>query len=402
MRIHHLMTDFHGSLSDMFGRAVDLSEIRRLLRLFPVVALLGARQVGKTTLAKEIVRTWKGGTTYFDLEDPSDLERLADSSTSLRPLKGLVVFDEIQRRPELFPLLRVLADRSPRPARFLLLGSASPQLLRQTSESLAGRIAYYHLHGLGFADVGERWERLWLRGGFPRSYLERTESESLGWRREMIRTYLERDVPQLGFSIPAPAMRRFWTMLAHYHGQIWNSAELARAFGMSESTARRYLDLLLQTFMVQVLQPWAENLGKRVVKTPKVYLADTGLLHALLRIQDRSGLLAHPKVGASFEGFALQHVVRRLNVEPEDCWFWATHQGAELDLLVVRGRRRLGFEIKHTDAPGVTKSMRIALAELGLERLDVIHVGRETYPLGERIRAVSIERVRDDVERFGR
>ena len=381
----------------MFGRATELREIRALVRTSPVVAILGPRQVGKTTLAREIARTWPGPSTTFDLEDPRDIARLADPTTALGPLRGLVVIDEIQRRPDLFPVLRVLADRDRRPARFLLLGSASPSLLRQSSESLAGRIAYVELQGFGLSDVGARWERLWLRGGFPRPYLARGDEESLRWRRDLIRTFVEQDLPQLGITIPAGMIRRFWMMLAHYHAQVWNGAELARAFGIAESTVKRYLDLLANTFMVRVLPPWSENIGKRVVKTPKVYVADTGLLHALLDIPSARALGAHPKVGASFEGFALQEVVRALHGRPEQCYFWATHQGAELDLLVVHGGRRRGYEFKRTDAPAVTKSMHVAIHDLGLESIDVIHAGGETYPLSNKIRALAISNLTTDL-----
>ncbi len=386
----------------MFGRATELREIRALLRTSPVVAVLGPRQIGKTTLAREIARTWPAPTTTFDLEDPRDVARLADPTTTLGPLRGLVVIDEIQRRPELFPVLRVLSDRDRRPARFLLLGSASPSLLKQSSESLAGRIAYVELLGFGLSDVGERWERLWLRGGYPRPYLARTDEESLRWRRDLIRTFVERDLPQLGITIAAGTVRRFWTMLAHYHAQIWNGAELARAFGIAESTVKRYLDLLANTFMVRVLPPWSENIGKRVVRTPKVYIADTGLLHALLDIPGARALEAHPKIGASFEGFALQEVMRALHARTEQCYFWATHQGAELDLLVVRAGKRRGFEFKRTDAPSVTKSMHVALRDLGLESIDVVHAGRDTYPLAPKIRALAISQLTTDLGRAPR
>jgi len=386
----------------VFGRDTELREIRALVRRNPIVAILGPRQIGKTTLAREIARTWPGPTTTFDLEDPRDVTRLADPTTTLRPLRGLVVIDEIQRRPELFPVLRVLSDRDRRPARFLLLGSASPSLLKQSSESLAGRIAYVELQGFDLTDVGERWERLWLRGGYPRPYLTRTDEESLRWRRDLIRTFVEQDLPQLGITIGALTIHRFWTMLAHYHAQIWNGAELARAFGIAESTVKRYLDLLTNTFMVRVLPPWSENTGKRVMKTPKVYIADTGLLHALLDIPSARALQVQPKVGASFEGFALQEVVRALSARPEQCYFWATHQGAELDLLVVDGGRRRGFEFKRTDAPGVTKSMHIAMQDLGLESIDVVHTGRDTYPLSPRIRALAISRLTTELGRARR
>jgi len=381
----------------VFGRSSEVRDVRRLLATNPVVAILGPRQVGKTTLARALARRWGGRTTTFDLEDPRDIERLVDPSTVLRPLRGLVVIDEIQRRPDLFPVLRVLADRDRRPARFLVLGSASPGLLRQSSESLAGRVAYFELQGFGLGDVGARWDRLWIRGGFPRSYLARSDDESLRWRRDLIRTFLERDLPELGITIAARTIHRFWMMLTHYHAQVWNGAELARAFGIAETTVKRYLDLLTNTFMVRVLPPWSENIGKRIVKTPKVYLADTGLLHALLDIPSARALGIHPKIGASFEGFALQEVVRVLRVRPEQCYFWATHQGAELDLLVVEGTRRRGFEFKRTDAPGVTRSMRIAIEDLGLETIDVVHAGVNTYPLSDAIRAVAVSRLTTDL-----
>lgn len=262
---------------------------------------------------------------------------------------------------------------------------------------MAGRVAYFELQGFGLGDVGARWERLWLRGGFPRPYLARSDGESLRWRRDLIRTFLERDLPELGITIAARTIHRFWMMLAHYHGQVWNGAELARAFGIAQTTVKRYLDLLTNTFMVRVLSPWSENVGKRIVKTPKVYLADTGLLHALLDIPTARALDVHPKIGASFEGFALQEVARVLRVRPEQCYFWATHQGAELDLLVVEGTRRRGFEFKHTDAPGVTRSMRIAIEDLGLKSIDVVHAGVNTYPLSDGIRAVAVSRVTADL-----
>lgn len=379
-------------------RQTDHQRVRQLLRRSPVVAILGPRQVGKTTLARDIRRAWPGPSVVFDLEDPADLARFADPMLTLRPLRGLVVLDEIQRLPGVFPVLRVLADRPRSPARFLVLGSATPELLRQSSESLAGRLAFHELAGLSLAEVGAaRADTLWLRGGFPRSFLARSARESLDWRLDFVRTFLERDLPQLGVSIPATTLRRFWTMLAHYHGQVWNAAEFARSFGVSDMTVRRYLDLLAATFVARVLPPWHENVGKRQVKSPKVYLSDTGLLHALLNIPTRDDLERHPKVGASFEGFALEAAVRRLGARWDECFFWATHAGAELDLLVVRGRTRVGVEIKRTVAPTVTPSMRSALHDLGLSRLDVIHAGDQTYPLAPRIRAVALSRLLDDV-----
>ena len=385
----------------MLGRAADSDDLRRCLRRQPVVGLLGSRQVGKTTVARELADRSGGPVAFFDLESPADLNRLDDPATALSNLRGLVVIDEIQRRPDLFPLLRVLADRPRRPATFLVLGSASPHLLKQSSETLAGRITYVELDGLGMADVGSRhWRKLWLRGGYPRSYLARSDAESVSWRGDLRRSYVDQDLPALGPGFPARTIERMWEMLVHYHGQIWNASELARAFGMSHTTGRRYLDLLVDTFMLRLLPPWSENVGKRVVKSPKMYFRDAGLLHLMLGVRTADDLLRHAKVGASFEGFAVSEVARQLGVNRRECFFWATHQGAELDLLVVRGAKRIGFEFKHTVAPAVTKSMRIAMADLGLERLDVIHIGKDTYPLGRGIRAVAFDRLPQDLPRL--
>ena len=372
-------------------RDQDLLAVQTALTRFPVVGIIGARQAGKTTLARAIAKRQLGPVTHFDLEDTADLARLADPRLALGDLRGLVILDEIQRRPEIFPILRVLADRRPRRVRFLVLGSASPDLLRQGSESLAGRIHYHELKGLSLSDVGRtRLKRLWLRGGFPRSFLAKSETESVAWRRALIRTFLERDLPQLGVQIPAETLRRFWTMVAHVHGQTWNASEFGRAFGMADTTVRRYLDLLTATFLVRQLQPFHENLAKRQVKAPKLYVSDSGLLHSLLGLQDERDLEGHPKVGASWEGFALDEVVRRMGARAEDCYFWATHAGAELDLLIVRGRRRWGFEVKKTSAPGLTRSMHIAIKDLRLDRLDVIHAGRDTFALAPKVRAVAL------------
>lgn len=381
----------------MLRRETHLATVRRLLRSFPVVALIGPRQVGKTTLARELAAGPRA--TVFDLEDERDVARLAEPTLTLEPLRGLVVIDEIQRRPDLFPTLRVLADRPRRPARFLVLGSASPELLRQSSETLAGRIAYHEIPGFTVGEVGgaAHLDRLWVRGGFPRSYLARSERESREWRRQFVRTFVERDLPTLVGALPSSALQRFWAMLAHYHAQTWNASELGRAFGVGDTVVRRYLDALTGTFVVRQLRPWAENLAKRQVRAPKVYLADTGLLHTLLGIDDHSALERHPKVGASWEGFALTQIVARLGVPWTECHFWATHQGAELDLLVVRGRQRIGFEFKRTTTPALTRSMRVALADLRLDRLDVIHAGRETFELAPTVRAVSCARIMEDI-----
>jgi len=386
----------------VIGRSEHLREVRHLLGRTPVVAILGPRQVGKTTLARQLASGW-GRSTRFDLEDARDLSRLDDPMLSLAPLRGLVVIDEVQHRPDLFMALRVLVDRPRCPARFLVLGSAAPELLRQSSETLAGRIAFHRLGGFSLGEVGvARLDRLWLRGGFPRSLLARTEADSLAWRRDFVETFLQRDVPQLGIGVPAQTLRRFWSMLAHWHGQIWSGSEFGRAFGVSDTTVRRYLDALTATFVVRQLAPWSENLGKRQVKAPKVYVADSGLLHVLLDVHNAGALDGHPKVGASWEGFALGEVARRLGARPDECHFWATHQGAELDMLVVRGRERRGFEFKRTSSPGATKSMHVALADLRLSQIDVIHAGTGTFPLAPRIRAVGIDRVLRDVRPLGR
>lgn len=378
-------------------READSIELRRLLRRFPVVALLGARQIGKTTLARQIVEGVKS--TYFDLEKPSDLRRLDEPLLALEGLRGIVVIDEVQNRPELFPVLRGLADRPRLPARFLILGSAAPGLLRQSSESLAGRIAYHVLEGFSLSDVGSKQQsRLWVRGGFPRSFLAPSTKDSLEWRKHFVRTFLERDLPQLGVTIPSPTLGRFWAMLAHYHGQIWNASEFGRSFGIADTTARAYLDLLASTFVIRILLPWHENLKKRQVKSPKVFFTDSGLLHSMLGIGSFNDLESHPRLGASWEGFAMSEVVRRLDARPDECHFWATHNGAELDLLVVRGRKRMGFEFKRTDAPRVTPSMKTALEDLRLDAIDVIHAGRETYPIHRKIRAVALERLLLDIK----
>ena len=382
----------------MIRRVDHLRRLAGLLREFPVVGLVGPRQVGKTTLARALARGWRGAVTYLDLESPADLARLADPVLALGPLRGLVVIDEFRRRPDLLAVLRVLVDRPRRPARFLVLGSASPDLIRGSSETLAGRIAYHELSGFSLAEVDPaRLGALWLRGGFPRSFLARTEPASWRWRQQFIRTFLERDLPALGLRLGADTLHRFWAMLAHYHAQVWNASELARAFGVADTTVRGYLDLLASAFMVRLLTPWSENLAKRQVKAPKVYLRDTGLLHALLGIRTADDLDRHPKVGASWEGFMLSEVIQRLGAEPRECHFWATHGGVELDLLVVRGRRRLGFEFKRTSGPSVTRSMHVALADLRLERLDVIHAGESTFPLAPKIRAVAAHRILADL-----
>lgn len=371
----------------MIKRPHLLDTVRRSLRRSRVVALVGPRQCGKTTLAREFVAP--ASANYFDLEDPVSLARLSEPMTALAGLRGVVVIDEVQRRPELFPVLRVLADRRPLPARFLILGSASPELMRQSSESLAGRLETIPLSGFSLAEIGvSALNRHWLRGTFPRAFLARSNAESVSWRRQFIHTFLERDLPQLGIGVPATTLLRFWTMLAHYHGNVWNAAEPARSLGVSEPTVRRYLDLLTSLFMVRQLQPWHENLKKRQVKAPKIYLRDSGLLHQLLGISTDRDLLAHPKCGASWEGYAIEETLKM--VQPDEAYFWATHQGAELDLMLIKDGRRLGVEIKRMDAPVLTPSMRIALEDLKLEQLVVLYPGKTHYTLDERVKVVPL------------
>ena len=374
----------------MIPRPNPIQEIKASFRVHPVTALLGPRQCGKTTLALFIAE--QEPSTIFDLENPIDIQRLSAPMQALKDLSGLVIIDEVQRKPELFELLRVLVDRSGRNARFLLLGSASPHLVKGVSESLAGRIGFVDLAGFQFWEVGARHlDRLWIRGGLPRSFLADSESDSIRWREGFIRTFLERDIPQLGITIAAETLRRFWTMVAHYHGQVWNAAEFARALGTAENTARRYLDILNGAYMVRVLPPWFENLKKRQVKAPKIYIRDSGLFHSLLQVSTLADLRGHPKIGASWEGFALEHVIRAFRTR--DAYFWATHAGAELDLVVRVDGKRHGFEFKYTDAPGRKRSMHIAIEDLGLEHLWVIYPGDQKYDLDSRITVIPLEEI---------
>ena len=379
----------------MLQRPALLHHVRTALERSRVVALIGPRQCGKTTLARELVEM--DSPHYFDLEDPVSLTRLDEPMTALSDLRDLVVIDEVQRRPELFPILRVLVDRQPLSARFLVLGSASPELLRQSSESLAGRLEIVVMGGFSLAEVGiEAQARHWLRGGFPLSFLAGTETNSRVWRKNLIQTFLERDLPQAGITIPAIALLRFWTMLAHYHGQIWNAAEPARSLGVSEPTVRRYLDLLSGMFMIRQLPPWHANLKKRQVKAPKIYFRDTGLLHQLLGIRSEQDLLSHPKCGASWEGYVIEEALKAL--EPDEAWFWATHNGAEIDLILLKDGHLLGVECKRVDAPRLTPSMRIALEDLKLERIAVVYPGTRRYPLTPQVDAVPLAALADSVE----
>lgn len=372
----------------MVSRDYYTARVKEALRRAPVVAILGPRQCGKTTLARAVAAA-RPGTTYLDLEAPADLALLANPSLYLGAQRGLVVIDEVQVRGDLFPLLRVLADRPGVPARFLILGSASPHLVRHASESLAGRVEIIEMapFDLGEAGPGEA-DRLWLRGGFPRAFLAESEADVRAWHESFTATFLQRDIPQLGITIAATTLRRFWSMLAHYHGQTLNTAELARAFGVSAKTARHYIDVLEATYMVRQLAPWFENLAKRQVKAPKLYLRDTGLLHYLLGIGDATGLWRHPKVGASWEGFALEQALRLLR--PDEAYFWGTHNGAELDLLAVLAGQRVGFEFKWVDAPSTSRSMHVALADLALSHLWVVYPGTRRVPLHEAITALPL------------
>ena len=353
-----------------------------------VVALLGPRQCGKTTLARTLMGMAAGTSAhYFDLEEPATLAVLDEPMTALRPLAGLVVIDEVQRRPDLFPILRVLADRTPLPARFLILGSASPSLLRQASESLAGRLELVELSGFSLREVGAaEIRRLWVRGGFPPAFTAGTPEDSFVWRRQFVQTFLERDLPVFGIRVPAPTLLRFWTMLAHIHGQIWNAAELARSMGVNETSARRYLELLDAFYMVRVLLPWHANLKKRQVRSPKIYFRDTGLLHALLGLRSEMELLAHPKCGASWESLAIEQSLHRF--EADEACFWATQGGAELDLVLRKGGRLYGVECKRTDAPRLTPSIRHALEDLKLERVWIVYPGDRRYRLAGRVEAI--------------
>lgn len=371
----------------MIPRNVVLDRIRSALARNPVTVLFGPRQSGKTTLARELLS--EDSPNYFDLEDPVSLLRLEEPRTALDPLRGLIVIDEIQRRPDLFPVLRVLADRRNQPATFLILGSASGALLRQSSESLAGRFERIEIGGFTTEELGEdAIARLWLRGGLPRSYLATDDGESYAWRKRFVQTLLERDFPQWGVSVPAITLLRFWTMLAHYHGQIWNASEPARSLGVNPAAVRRYLDLLTDALMLRQLQPWHANIGKRQVKSPKVYIRDSGVLHQLLGIAEKKALLSHPKSGASWEGFVIEQLLS--TQEHDDAWFWATHQGAEIDVLLRRGDRLFGVECKRADAPRLTPSIRIALDDLGLERVVVLYPGSRRYALHDRVEVLPL------------
>ncbi len=369
-----------------------ISSIDRYFKSHPIIAILGPRQCGKTTIARMFSKKEKefSSNNYFDLESSIDLERLSNPMLALKSLSGLIIIDEIQRHPELFPNLRVLVDEENLNQKYLILGSASRELIKQSSESLAGRIFYLELSPFSYEEV-DHLDRLWNRGGFPRSYLAKTEQESFDWRNAYTRTFLEQDIPNLGFKIPPIALRRFWVMLAHYHGNIFNASELGRSFGASDLTMRKYLDLLTGTFMIRQLQPWYVNLKKRQVKSPKIFFRDSGILHALLSIQTAQALQVHPKLGASWEGFAMEEIIKARQARSEDCFFWSTYGDAEIDLLIYQNDKLTGFEFKYVDAPKVTKSMQIALKDLDLEHIYVIYPGNKNYQLSKNISVLGLE-----------
>jgi predicted AAA+ superfamily ATPase len=372
----------------MVKRLTDVENIKKLLDTFPVVAILGPRQCGKTTISKVF-----NAQHYFDLENPRDAARLEHPQLTLEDLSGLITIDEIQRIPDLFTLIRYMVDNKPA-QKYLVLGSASRELLRQSSDSLAGRIGYYRLEGFRVSDVGaENFKQLWLRGGFPRSYTAKSGEESLLWRENYITTFLEKDIPQLGIAIPSQSLRRFWKMLSHYHGQVINYSELGRSFGISDTTVKKYIDILESTFMVRIQPPWYVNLGKRLVKSPKIYLRDPGIFHSLMAIENLEQLTAHNKLGASWEGFALECVAKSVEKRDEEMYFWSTHSGAEVDLFWQKGGKNWGVEFKYMDAPRLSKSMQIALTELELEHLWVVYPGDDRYRLAHNITTLPLKQI---------
>lgn len=373
-------------------RPTYLRNIDEAFTVHPVVALLGPRQCGKTTLARMFAKQSANEVTEFDLENPTHLARLQDPLLALQDLQGLVVIDEVQRAPGLFEVIRVLVDRENNPARFLILGSASRDLIQQSSETLAGRIVHIELTPFLISEVGHiHTKKLWLRGGFPPSYLAKSDPNSVAWRKSYIATYLERDIPALGIQIPAPTLRRFWLMLTHYHGQLVNYSELGRSFGIADTTARKYIDILSATFMLRQLPPWHENLKKRQVKAPKIYLRDSGLLHTLLGVDDAKSLSFHPKLGASWEGFALEQIIQLYQAQEGESYFWSAYGRAEVDLLLIKGGKRLGFEIKHTSTPKITTSLLTAQQDLAIDELLVVFPGKDAFPLTDTIRAIGFE-----------
>jgi hypothetical protein len=377
----------------MILREFDTNEIKQRIRNFKVTAIVGPRQSGKTTIARQFKAS-----EYFDLENPRDMSRLNNSQTTLEKLKGLIVIDEVQRKPDLFPLLRFLVDSNPM-QKYLILGSASPHLLKQSSESLAGRIAYYNLEGLRKSDIPEnKIEKLWLRGGLPLSFLSKSDSASFQWREQYIKTFLERDIPMLGIKIPADTLRRFWMMISHYHGNIVNLSEIGRSFGIADTTVQSYLDILKGTFMIRLLQPWHTNIGKRLVKRPKVYFRDSGIFHSLLSVETQKDLQSHPKLGASWEGFALESAWRSINKPDENAYFWATHAGAEADLFWQANGKNWACEFKYTDAPTMTKSIASALKDLNLKKMWIIYPGNKRYFVDKKVEVLPLSEIQEHWE----
>ncbi|MFC1807573.1 ATP-binding protein [Candidatus Omnitrophota bacterium] len=374
------------SVNRLIKRKNDIQDIKKHVSLFPVTAILGPRQCGKTVLANQL--NFKH---YFDLENPRDAAQLDNSQISLEDLKGLIVIDEIQRAPDIFKIIRYLVDTNPS-QKYLILGSASRDLIRQSSESLAGRIGYYQLGGFTLCDIGkENLQKLWLRGGFPRSYLTISSKKSFLWLENYITTFLERDIPQLGISVPARALRKFWTMISHYHAQILNHSEVARSFGISDMTVKKYINILEGTFMIRILQPWNTNTKKRLIKRPKIYIRDSGIFHSLMSIGSKNELLSHNKLGASWEGFALECVARSLHKRDEELYFWQTHAGAELDLFWQDKGKNWGIEFKYADAPKITKSMRISSNDLDLCHLWIVYPGKKSYRLEKNISVITLQ-----------
>jgi len=374
----------------MINRADFLRRVDLALKRSPIVALLGPRQCGKTTLAREVAKQYLAKecqATFFDLESPVDQQRLQNPELMLSSLNGTVILDEIQIKPELFNILRILVDDPNNSTKYLILGSASPHIIKNVSETLAGRVEFIEMTGFSMQEI-EPLKQLWLRGGFPRSFLANSEQDSWLWREDFIRTFLERDIPMLGIKIASTAMRRFWTMLAHFHAQTWNASEIGRSMGLTDKTVRSYLDILSATFMIRQLQPWHENLNKRQVKAPKIYFRDSGLLHNLLNIPDEFSLMGNPKLGASWEGFALEQLLQI--IKPNDAYFWSTYSGAEIDLLFFYQGKRYGVEFKFNEAPKATKSMHIAVADLSLDHLWIVYPGKDIYPVTEKIRVIPL------------